>query len=327
LPQSLKQPPFVVAMPTETVYGLAARIDWPQGIEAIFKIKRRPFFDPLIVHVSSVKQAQQLTTDWLPAVDILAKALWPGPITFVLPKSDLVDPMITSGLDSVGVRMPRHPMALALIDREGVPLAAPSANLFGRTSPTSAAHVYSEFGTQVPVIDGGECQIGLESTVLKVMSKQDVTELSILRPGAISKSEIEAVLKKESMAYRFVDTIERSLAPGQMKHHYMPSAPLILVRTPGLARAQVIEIVKKQLDSLPESIDGVQLIRPKGFEKIFDLEMSSDPTLAARTFYGNLRKVAEQNPDLILFQVQSFHRGEQWQALFDRLTKASSIIV
>ncbi|HRO65991.1 MAG TPA: L-threonylcarbamoyladenylate synthase, partial [Pseudobdellovibrionaceae bacterium] len=128
----------VVGMPTETVYGLAARIDRPEGIRRIFSTKERPFFDPLIVHVSSFNQAKTLTTRWSKAAAVLAETFWPGPLTLVLPKADQVNPLITSGLESVGLRMPKHPLALQLITRADCPLAAPSANKFGRTSLTAA---------------------------------------------------------------------------------------------------------------------------------------------------------------------------------------------
>ncbi len=324
---SLKASPFVVAMPTETVYGLAARIDSRQGIEAIFKIKQRPFFDPLIVHVCSLEQAKTLVQEWSQAAEILAEAFWPGPITFVLPKNSSVDPLITSGLESVGIRMPRHPLALELIMREGVPLAAPSANLFGRTSPTSAAHVASEFGNQVPIIDGGECQVGLESTVLRIFQKDGSAELAILRPGAISKSEIEAVLSAKKITFHFVDSIEKSQAPGQMKHHYMPEVPLILVKGAGLSDNDILQRAQSQMAEIPEIVEGVKIIKPNKFEKIGILKLSQDPALASRQFYSELRRSASEKPDILVFRIEKIHQGELWLPLFDRLTKAASLIV
>lgn len=314
-------------MPTETVYGLAARIDSREGIEAIFKIKRRPFFDPLIVHVSSVEQAQSLVQSWPEVADVLAEAFWPGPITFVLPKSPLVSSMITSGLETVGVRMPRHPMALELIKNEGVPLAAPSANLFGRTSPTSAAHVALEFGVTVPIIDGGECQVGLESTVLRIVQKGASAELAILRPGGISKSEIQTALVVKKVPFHFVETVEKSQAPGQMKHHYMPSVPLILIKGEAQGDTAILAIAQAKMAEMPEIVEGVSIVKPKAFQKLAELKLSSDPTIASRQLYSALRDSASERPDILVFRIEKFHHGEAWQPLFDRLTKAASLIV
>jgi L-threonylcarbamoyladenylate synthase len=153
----------VVAIPTETVYGLAASIDSEKGLRRIFSLKERPFFDPLIVHVASLKEASSLVRDWPPIADFIGRYFWPGPLTLVLPKAERVNSLITSGLDTVAVRYPSHPLTLDLIRLVGTPLAAPSANKFGKTSPSRALHVKSEFpGTDLLILDGGECEIGVE---------------------------------------------------------------------------------------------------------------------------------------------------------------------
>ena len=173
----------VVAIPTETVYGLAADISNEDAIRKVFSLKERPFFDPLIVHVASLKQAKALTTEWGPLTDFLARYFWPGPLTLILPKAESVNSLITSGLETLAIRFPNHPAAIQLITQVG-PLAAPSANKFGQTSPTEAHHVRKEFrSVDVFVVDGGPCEIGIESTVLEVGSNQD--SVSILRPGRI----------------------------------------------------------------------------------------------------------------------------------------------
>jgi L-threonylcarbamoyladenylate synthase len=319
----LNQAPYVAAMPTETVYGLAARIDCPEGIEAIFKIKRRPFFDPLIVHVSSVKQAKTLVSSWSPMAEILASHFWPGPLTLVLPKGQIINPMITSGLETVGIRMPNHPLALALIQQEGVPLAAPSANLFGRTSPTSADHVRSEFPDLATVIDGGECEVGLESTVLHI----DQLKLSILRPGAVTQSQIEEVLKKHGAHFEFVPSIAKNQAPGQLKHHYMPSVPLILVEDSKLKGSELIQRIRDRIEELPDMVEGVKIIKPTKYENIVELHLPENPVLASRILYAQLRDLTASNPDLILFRPPSIFLSESWQALSDRLTKAASLTI
>jgi L-threonylcarbamoyladenylate synthase len=333
MPTKLQSPPYVIGMPTETVYGLAARIDQPQGIEAIFKIKERPFFDPLIVHVASLEQAQSLTTDWSKAAEILAGAFWPGPLTLVLPKSTVVSELITSGLQTVGIRMPRHPKALALIRGEAMPLAAPSANKFGKTSPTEASHVRSEFGDLVEVIDGGACEVGLESTVLLLKTVGEMTELSILRPGAINADQISSALVGEGLSFRWNQAVSKKESPGHMKHHYMPAVPLVYVLAKsnlgfaGLDKNLLTQITN-QIQTLPEFVDEVRLIRPLGeIKNVQELILSSNPALAARELYSQLRVLGAKKSDIIVFYEKDFHQETEWEALLDRLTKAASIIV
>ncbi len=316
----------VVGMPTETVYGLAARIDLPAGIEAIFKTKERPFFDPLIVHVSDLKQVEQITSSFPEIARVLAQKFWPGPLTMILPKSVKVNPMITSGLDSVGVRMPSHPVAQQLIRAVGVPLAAPSANKFGKTSPTTATHVLQEFKKEnVFVLEGGESEIGIESTVLLV--KED-GKLSILRKGHVLKSDIEKFLKTKGLRFEFVETAGKKESPGHMKHHYMPSVPFILCLDPQKKENEIRELIQTRLAELPDTIEDVKIIKPKGsIQKMARLQLSEDPVLAARGFYSRLRELAEQAPDCILLYKEPSHSGERWESLYDRINKAASLIL
>jgi L-threonylcarbamoyladenylate synthase len=315
----------VVGMPTETVYGLAARIDLPAGIEAIFKTKERPFFDPLIVHVSDLKQVEGLVSQFSPLARALAEKFWPGPLTLILPKSAKVNPMITSGLDSVGIRMPAHPVALELIRAVGAPLAAPSANKFGKTSPTSAAHVRQEFQKEnVFVLEGGESEIGIESTVLLVKDEK----LSILRKGHVLKSDIEAHLRTKDLAFEFVETIDKKESPGHMKHHYMPPVPLILCLDSKRSEIEIKTLIQTKLAELPDKIEDVQIIKPHGpIQKIARLQLSSDPVLATRSFYSQLRELAAQKPDCIFLYKEASHSCERWESLYDRINKAASLIL
>jgi L-threonylcarbamoyladenylate synthase len=319
----------VVGLPTETVYGLAARIDNPQAVERIFTIKERPFFDPLIVHVSSVAQAQQVTSQWEEVPQALAKAFWPGPLTMILPRSPRINTMITSGLDSVGIRMPRHPLALQLIEQVGVPLAAPSANKFGKTSPTTAAHVHSEFKTeQVYVVDGGDCEIGIESTVLLIRQREDKAVLSVLRRGSILQSEIEAALVQTSLPFEFLDQVDKKESPGHMKHHYMPPVPLIVCLDLSRSVESVLTEVDTKLSQLPNQIEGVSIMKPPGRlqrPEVFDI--NTDPVLATREFYAKLRELAHRGPDCLIFYRETYHYGERWESLFDRMNKAASLIL
>lgn len=321
-------------MPTETVYGLAARIDLPQGIERIFTTKQRPFFDPLIVHVSSIDQAKTLTTQWSRAAQALAAKFWPGPLTLVLPKSDLVQSMITSGLDSVGIRMPSHPLALTLIQEVGVPLAAPSANKFGRTSPTTAAHVASEFKDEdVFVVDGGECQVGIESTVLMVKEDSAGTaQVSILRKGHILRSEVEDVLTAAGIEFQYIENVSKKESPGHMKHHYMPALPLILVQSNSLSESQIIEEAQRALKSMPDVVEDVKIIKPlNGIRSAIQMKLSADPVLASRQLYAQMRECAESGADLIyVYLDKDCLQGtakERWEGLVDRLQKAASLIL
>lgn len=319
----------VVAMPTETVYGLAARIDSEEGVRKIFSTKRRPFFDPLIVHVTSKAMAYPLTTDWSPMANFLAEHFWPGPLTMVLPKSDRVNPMITSGLTSVALRMPKHSVALSLIERVGAPLAAPSANRFGRTSPTTADHVRSEFpDSDLLILDGGPCEIGLESTVLLIERNGENYTLSLLRAGQITKTDLEKTLGHQKFSFQFRESVGKAKAPGQMQHHYMPEIPLVLIRSKSLTDREIIGEVEQKLKDIPDQVEGVDIRKPVKISKLVELQLPEDPTLAARSFYAELRRHGESGQaDLIYFRAKAFHSAEAWQALMDRLTKASSIIL
>ena len=319
----------VIGLPTETVYGLAARIDIPSAIEKIFLTKERPFFDPLIVHVSTLEMGKKVTAFWGPASQVLAQAFWPGPLTLVLPRDPSVNTMITSGLETVGIRMPKHRIALNLIDAAGVPLAAPSANKFGKTSPTSASHVRTEFQNEnVFVLDGGDCDIGIESTVLAVRHRTDIVQLSILRLGHVLKSDIATVLKAAGIKCEFVDTTDKRESPGHLKHHYMPPVPLIVVTDANIQPEQAVQMANSKVSELPDEIEGIKIIKPKnGIHSFQILKLSDEPLLATREFYGKMREVAALGSDCILFYRDQGHVGERWESLFDRLTKAASLIL
>jgi len=212
----------VVAFPTETVYGLGADATSSDAVLRIYETKGRPRFNPLIVHVADLDMARRLVV-FSPLAETLAAAFWPGPLTLVLPRrpdSGLSD-IVSAGLDTVGVRMPAHPLALALIRAAGVPVAAPSANPSGRLSPTSAAQVTAAFEGRVPVLDGGPCRAGVESTILAVTGERVVQ----LRAGALARDEIEKAIGRP------VERIGAGAAiasPGMMASHYAPDASLRL---------------------------------------------------------------------------------------------------
>ncbi len=316
----------VIGLPTETVYGLAGDIDNPEAIRSIFRIKNRPFFDPLIVHSFSIAEARKLTTAWNPIAEVLANRFWPGPLTLVMPKADRISDLITSGLQTVGIRIPRHPMAIELLRKYGIPLAAPSANKFGKTSPTTAEHVRTEFiNEELFVLDGGSCEVGLESTVLSVIGKK----IQILRTGQISETDIKNELTLNRVEFLMDLMIDKKLAPGHMKHHYMPEVPLITFSASNVPKAaeDVVNAVKARFNQLPDEIESVKILKPQKWEKIRFLSFSKEPSLAARELYSLLRSEAEKKPDLLVFQKEIYHQGEQWESFLDRIQKASSLVI
>tara|TARA_R110002049_G_scaffold307477_1_gene508056 strand:+ start:425 stop:1324 length:900 start_codon:yes stop_codon:yes gene_type:complete len=276
----------VVGIPTETVYGLAARINLSDAIDKIFTTKQRPSFDPLIVHVASIKQAANSTSFWPMHAEVLANTFWPGPLTLVLPKAESISSKITSGLDSVGLRCPNHEVTLELIRHCG-PLAAPSANRFGKTSPTQKSHVDSEFNNEVYTIDGGPCQIGIESTVAGIFDDH----IEIYRPGAITASMIKEVVDVE------VVVKESPVSPGTLKHHYMPDVPMYL-----------------SLKDHPRELESL---------KYQTLVLNSDPAIAARELYQKMREAAATNGvEAILLKRLSNQSGELWDGIWNRVSKA-----
>ena len=317
----------VVGMPTETVYGLAGNIYSDEALKKIFSTKERPFFDPLIVHVAQIEQAKELVLNWTKAMDVLAKKFWPGPLTLVLEKNNRVSDLITSGLTTVGLRMPRHALALKLISEFGFPLAAPSANKFGKTSPTSAEHVRLEFKNEgVFVLDGGECEVGVESTVLYVHQTSDESEVSleILRAGHIVLSEIIEALDEHNLKIKTGPKKEKVSAPGQMKHHYMPKKPLVFLDD-GVDLHCSINQIQNLIKELPDLVESVNIIKPKKIESFRELVLSDKPDEAARMLYASLREVSKGSEDILFFKKKEIHRGEHWEAVLDRLGKAATI--
>ncbi len=213
----------VVAFPTETVYGLGANALNPMAVAKIFALKERPTFDPLIVHIASVDDIARLAINVPDAALHLARVFWPGPLTIVLPKSSLVPDLVTSGLATVGLRMPQNDIALNLIKTSGCPIAAPSANKFGKLSPTSAAHVKKQLPNVDYILDGGSTHVGIESTVVGI----EGTVCTFLRPGLISQADIEKALPG---LFTFkTHSSHKLVAPGLLDSHYSPHKPLYII--------------------------------------------------------------------------------------------------
>jgi len=224
----------VIAFPTETVYGLGANALDERAVKRIYELKGRPATSPLIVHVSSVEMARGLVREWPAMAGELAARWWPGPLTLVLPKQPRVPGIVTAGLDTVGVRMPDHPIALDLIDRAGIPLAAPSANRFTQLSPTTAAHVREAFGDAVPVVDGGPCKVGIESAVVSLAGPAPL----LLRPGTLDLGPMDTAAAPDGA----------HASPGLHEHHYQPRTPLLLTADPPSGRGRYVRVADLAAD-------------------------------------------------------------------------------
>ncbi len=290
----------VVGIPTETVYGLAGSINSEEGINNIFKTKERPFFDPLIVHVSSAKQAKTCCSEWPPICDQLSQKFWPGPLTFILPKSELISDKISSGLETVGIRMPDNIKTLELIHQLGHPIAAPSANKFTKTSPTSAEHVQQEF-PEVFVIDGGPCKIGIESTIIGF----DKNKILIFRPGMVTKNMLEEFIQENKLDFS-VEYHESPIAPGHLKHHYMPKKPLILKNK---------DISLTENHNIPAELS----------KNLACWSLPADSTMAARELYGKLRELDNESSNAICIEFKDEQlKDDAFAGIINRLTKAAS---
>jgi L-threonylcarbamoyladenylate synthase len=221
----------LVALPTETVYGLGANALDAKAVARIFAAKRRPAFDPLIVHLATLDDWPRVASAMPPRALALARAFWPGPLTLVLPKQPAIPDIVTSGLATVGVRVPNHPLMRAVLERAGCPVAAPSANRFGRLSPTRAEHVVEQLGDDIDlVLDGGPCAVGVESTIVR----PDADGVSVLRLGGLPVEEIEAVAGPVRVAAHESPTAPE--APGMLPQHYAPRTPIALVAARDLPR-------------------------------------------------------------------------------------------
>jgi L-threonylcarbamoyladenylate synthase len=273
----------LVAFPTETVYGLGANALDAQAVARIFEAKGRPLSSPLIVHVDSIGMARGLAGEWPDAAEKLAHRFWPGPLTIIVPKQPVVPDIVTAGLPSVGLRIPAHPVALALLQAVKIPLAAPSANRFTQLSPTTAEHVRESLGHAVDMIlDGGPCTVGIESTVISLAGSMP----RILRPGMISQNEIEAVIGS-------VEIGAGAESPGQHPKHYSP-------------RTRVV------LGPAPEQGRGVRL----DFTN-----MPADPGAYAELLYRTLHTLDHQGYDWISIELPP--DTPEWAGVRDRLMRAA----
>jgi len=310
----------IVAFPTETVYGLGADATNDKAVCRIFEAKKRPIFDPLIVHVASLEQARSLWSAVPAEAESLMRRFWPGPLTLVLPKSPLVSDLVTAGLPTVAVRMPRHEAALALIRALGKPIAAPSANVFGHTSPTSASHVSEDLGETVDLLlDGGPCCVGVESTVLKI--ERGVGTL--LRPGGITVDELKSILPLSQDKGKSA-VLE---SPGQLDSHYAPWTRFILLPKKFNDFEEEFKEILREWEGMKSLAPRVGLLafgRPPEdphLESVQTLSVGGDLVEAAANLFQAMRKLDKMHLDFILAEpVPAKGIGE---AIMDRLRRAS----
>ena len=304
--QELLKDNQLVAIPTETVYGLAANAFDTDAVSQIFKMKGRPRFNPLIVHIHDLKQLDDLATD-IPNVAMkLAKAFWPGSLTLILPKQLSVPDIITAGKPTVGVRMPNHPMTLELLKGLPFPLAAPSANPFTRVSPTSAEHVAHYFGERIPaILDGGSCQVGLESTIIGFDGNTPV----VYRKGGISIEAIEEVVGKVALLTKNNTAPQ---APGMLVKHYSPSTRLIVSHSV-LESVQKNQHLKLGVLTFDSSYKGENIV-------LRMLSEEGDLKEAAKKLFSTLHELDALNLDLII--AEKFPETGLGKSINDRLHRA-----
>ena len=309
----------LVAFPTETVYGLGADAENPEAVARIFAAKGRPANHPVIVHIGRAEQLEHWAADIPPLAWRLAQRFWPGPLTLILKRHARVPDAVTGGQDTVGLRVPDHPVALALLAAFGGGIAAPSANRFGRLSPTTAAHVRAELGEAVDyIVDGGPCRVGIESTILDLSGARP----RLLRPGAIAAAELEAVLGEPPAA----PSGDGPRAPGMLASHYAPQTPLTLVdpdqlpsevrrcvetgeRVAVLARAAATPQVERLFSCGPAFTQCVWQVMP------------SEPAGYARELYARLHALDALRVERIL--VEAPPPDAPWEAVRDRLARAA----
>ncbi len=300
----------LVAFPTETVYGLGAAADNPAAVKRLYLAKGRPLDHPVIVHLAAVAQVPQWAREVPEAARKLAVAFWPGPLTLILKRTPRAGDNITGNQDTVGLRIPAHPVAHALLAAFGDGIAAPSANRFGHVSATTAEHVREEFGNSIDfVLDGGPCEVGIESTIVDVSSGRPM----LLRPGRISAQDIEQALG----APLVVDTAAPPRAPGMLAAHYAPHTPVTLVPAAALYE-QTMGLLRRgrQVAVLAHSMPP-----PTSNEKLVWILRPGDAAGYAHELYANLRRLDQAQCSVIL--IEQPPTSSEWAAVRDRLARAS----
>lgn len=299
----------IVAIPTETVYGLAGNAYNEDAIHKIFTLKNRPHYNPLIVHIKSQAFLQNVAKEIPALAHKLAKAFWPGPLTLVLEKQDHIPDLVTGGKNTVGVRVPGHPVALALLDQLDFPLAAPSANPFGSISPTTAKHVYDYFTDKLEtILDGGPCTKGIESTIIGFENERPI----LYRQGSISLEDIEKITGKLEM--RIHNDNNAPAAPGMLSRHYAPNTTTILTDDIHIAiekyKGYKIGLLLFKNTMVPGFVSTVEV-----------LSNSGDAAEAAKNLYAAMHRLDKQNLDIII--AERLPNAQLGLAINDKLERAT----
>lgn len=290
----------IVAFPTETVYGLGARADSKTAIQEIYQAKGRPSDNPLIIHIASWEQLHQTVSEWPPMAERLARAFWPGPLTLVLEKQPNITLQASGGLSTIGVRWPKHKVAQQLLLKANVPIAAPSANISGHPSPTTAQHVFNDLHGKIPyILDGGACEYGLESTVLDLSQGTPI----LLRPGHITIKELSDVCQETVLVAQHTENMPRS--PGMKYKHYAPKVPVLLMRN-------IDDLISTR------SASSLVLASPKMATSI------NAQAITPQSLYALLRS-ADEKPFQNVLILQTADLVAQ-QDLWDRITRASQSV-
>jgi len=304
--QQLLRSGELVAMPTETVYGLAGNAFHPAAVAHIFKVKNRPAFDPLILHTDRLEKVKQFVRDFPPIAEQLAQAFWPGPLTLLLPKSEQIHDIVTSGLDTVAVRIPQHPVSRNLLEGLDFPVAAPSANPFSYISPTTAQHVNQHLGTKIPyILDGGPCTVGIESTIVGFPDGIP----TVFRKGGLKIEAIEGIIGKVQVN---THSSSQPTAPGMLNKHYSPKVPMFIGDIPKL----LAEYEEKSVGviSFQQAYLGESPLQ-------FTLSKKGDFAEAAQQLFAALRALDTLAPDVIV--VELLPEQDLGIAINDRLRRAA----
>jgi L-threonylcarbamoyladenylate synthase len=296
----------LVAIPTETVYGLAGNALNPDAVLSIFKAKDRPSFDPLIVHTDSIEKIERWVQNFPTPLKALAQTVWPGPLTILLPKKELIPDIVTAGLDTVGIRIPNHPLTLALLQSLEFPLAAPSANPFGYISPTQAEHVNQQLGDLIPyILDGGPCQVGIESTIVAWENNQ----LHVLRLGGLSVEVIENISQQKVILN--LNQSSNPQAPGMLKSHYAPRKPLYI--------GDLEQLVKQHANKRIGVLSFQHTLANLPIQRV--LSTQGDTHEASKNLFRFLRELDQSDAEVLITElVPEFDLG---RAINDRLRRAA----
>jgi len=306
----------VVAIPTETVYGLAADATNDSALKKVFEIKQRPADHPLIVHIGDMNQVSDWATTFPEVAIKLAEAFWPGPLTLVLPAQPHVSRVVRGDEPTVALRVPNHPVALALLKQGNLSVAAPSANLFTQLSPTTAAHVEAGLGESIPVLDGGPCNVGIESTIVSVSANG---QWQLLRPGMISEEEIAKVATTHYQAPSLASAVANQIVPkvpGQHALHYSPRTPLMLFKD----RLSLIQ-ESKALQAMGLSF-AIMLIGDSDNVELNcqTINLPNSPDKVAELLYSSLHDLDTMKVDRLLVELPPVL--PEWLAVLDRLSRA-----